>query len=128
MPEPLRDWEEYGRGEPVIRRPVPSPRAIAEWEEARRWITSAIPDGVTRRVVGFRMLTYWSGHARDGEPVHSWRQIGRLLRMDDKTAKARWEAGCGRIVVWLRWKDRPAGAGLCAATGGAVRRTARDAA
>ncbi len=128
MPEPLRDWEDYGRGEPRLSRPVPSARAISEWEEARGWISRAVPDDAVRRVVGLRMLTWWPGHPRDGEPVHSWRRIGQLLGMDHKTAKARFECGCGRIVVWLRWRDRPAGAGLCTMSGGLVRRAVREAA
>jgi hypothetical protein len=105
------------------RPPPPSPQAIRHMDEVYTVWIGLLPrrtelDVVVRRIVLLRSLTRWDvDPASERRHVWTWVELGRLFRVSDKTARARWEVGVDRIVRRLpeaRRRDAPAPARIAA--------------
>ena len=118
MPEVVRDVvEAYGYTEADAPPATPSPRRIAEMEQALSWIRLIPADRfVLRRVVGARMLC----RPNQERPLLSWRRIGERVGASHIAVRGWHAIGISIIVGAL---NAP---GFCAATGGAVGGGRRD--
>jgi hypothetical protein len=90
--------EAYGWGDMPLKPPVPSSRAISRMDSALAWI-SLIPDSrvLLRRIVGARALV----HPITDRHLFSWRRLGTMLCLDDKTVKVWHAEGIDLIVARL---------------------------
>jgi hypothetical protein len=82
--EIVREIGDYPDEKGVVNRyPSPSPRDVALMDEALSWVL-LVPNKPRRRLVGLRSQFC----PMNEECVISWRQCGRILHIDHKSAKS----------------------------------------